>query len=306
MKNFKIYMVSLFFIFIFTSVASGNYESTYENIQWDNRGGDTFYCIDICDENWNVYEGLRAVACGESLHNWSPKHFVTIDLGMEDLPSGFTFNWIIWSSSGYGGEGFQGQVVVGESITPICKSLPYLSTYEKIQWGCRGDDTFYCIDIFDENWNMLYQAVKCEEGLHSYSPQELELSSGNYYWKVWSHSGYGENNFRGEFSVAPECPVTKSDNFVGTWIVTIDDYSKSQYYSKVVFSANGTLTYKEYILGHLDWSGTGTWSYNENTGHLKGNADGDWASGTLSGTEDNFSAAGVYEGMPVTYHFQRQ
>ncbi|MFO7884124.1 MAG: hypothetical protein R6U68_04820, partial [Desulfobacteraceae bacterium] len=70
--------------------------------------------------------------------------------------------------------------------------------------------------------------------------------------------------------------------------------------------ANGTLTYKEYILGHLDWSGTGTWSYNENTGHLKGNADGDWASGTLSGTEDNFSAAGVYEGMPVTYHFKRQ
>ncbi|MEA2061955.1 MAG: hypothetical protein U9P10_15950 [Thermodesulfobacteriota bacterium] len=306
MKRYKIYMVSLFLTLICTCMAFGNYESTYENIQWGNRGGDTYYCIDICDKNWNVYEGLRAVACGEDLHNWSPKHFVTVDLGVEDLPSGFTFNWIIWSSSGYGGEGFQGQVVVGDSVTPVCKSLPYLSTYEKIQWGCRGNDTFYCIDIFDKNWRMLYQAVKCEEGLHSYSPQYLDLSSGDYYWKVWSYSGYGENNFWGEFSVAPEVPETKSENFIGTWIITIVGFSKSQYYSKVEFSANGYLTYKDYISGNLEKSGTGNWSYDENTGHLKGYADGDWASGVLSGTENNFSASGEFGGMPVIYNFQRQ
>jgi len=37
-----------------------NYQSTYELVQWDSRETDSFYCIDICDENWNIYDGFQA------------------------------------------------------------------------------------------------------------------------------------------------------------------------------------------------------------------------------------------------------
>ena len=159
------------------------YLSTYELIQWGTRGSDSFYCIDIFDEHWNMLH--QAVVCGEGLHSYSPQH-----LG---LSSG-TYYWKVWSPSGYGEDGFWGKFSVEG-----CAGLPYYSTYEKIQWGCRGDDSFYCVDIFDEHWNMLHQAVVCGEGLHSYSPEHLGLSSGIHYWKVWSPSGYGENGFWGKF-----------------------------------------------------------------------------------------------------------
>lgn len=85
--------------------------STYDLIQWGNRGGDTFYCLDICDENWNVYDGLRALYCGEGFHSWSPKQYLNNVIGIPD-PSGLRFRWRVWSPGGYGGAGFEGEVVV--------------------------------------------------------------------------------------------------------------------------------------------------------------------------------------------------
>ena len=89
------------------------YQSQYELVQWNTRDNDTFYCIDICDENWNVYDGLRALVCGDGLYSWSPKNYINNVLNIPDSAlSGFKFNWRVWSSNGYGGEGFQGTVVV--------------------------------------------------------------------------------------------------------------------------------------------------------------------------------------------------
>lgn len=192
-------LLSLLWTFNVNVYADSNYISSYERIQWGTRGNDTFYCLDICDENWNVYPGLQALECGEGLHSWSPKQFLN-ELGVSDEDVvGLTFNWRVWSPNGYGGEGFEGQVIVSKE-QPLCQGADYLSTYESIQWGCRGSDTFYCVDIFDSNWNMFYQAITCGEGLHSYSPKELDFLSGTYYWKVWSQSGYGENGFWGQFA----------------------------------------------------------------------------------------------------------
>ncbi|MBF0235684.1 MAG: hypothetical protein HQK65_22015, partial [Desulfamplus sp.] len=157
-------ILSILFILLLTSTgnvyASSSYMSSYSNIQWGNRGEDTFYCIDICDENWNIYLGFQALKCGEDLYSWSPKDYINNILGVPDSALlGFKFNWRIWSNSGYGGEGFEGQVIVGEESS--CKGSEYLSTEQSIQWSCRGNDTFYCIDIFDSKWNMLHQAATC-------------------------------------------------------------------------------------------------------------------------------------------------
>ena len=170
------------------------YQSTYGNIQWGCRGVDTFYCIDIFDGNWNMLD--QAIACGNNLHSYSP-----INLN----PSYGNYNWKVWSPNGYGGDGFEGSFSVNR-----CVSLPYQSTYENIQWECRGIDTFYCIDIFDSNWNMLYQAVACGDELHSYSPINLNLPYGNYNWKVWSPNGYGGDGFEGSFFVSNDAVKTNS------------------------------------------------------------------------------------------------
>lgn len=88
------------------------YQSTYNLVQWENRGVDTKYCIDICDENFNIFPGLQALQCGEGFHSWSPKDYINNTLGIHDgLLTGFKFNWRIWSDSGYGGEGFEGSVI---------------------------------------------------------------------------------------------------------------------------------------------------------------------------------------------------
>lgn len=87
------------------------YKSIYSGISWPQRGNDTNYCIDICDENWNVYEVLRGVQCGES-REWSPKKYINRTLRINDgVLTGFKFNWRVWSESGYSGEGFEGSVI---------------------------------------------------------------------------------------------------------------------------------------------------------------------------------------------------
>ncbi|MEA2061916.1 MAG: carboxypeptidase-like regulatory domain-containing protein [Thermodesulfobacteriota bacterium] len=88
-------------------------QSSYETVQWGERGGDSYYCVDICDLQGNVYPGLSAVECGEYLNTWSPKHYINIILGIPDTTlSGLQFMWKIWSRSGYGGEGFEGIITV--------------------------------------------------------------------------------------------------------------------------------------------------------------------------------------------------
>ncbi len=117
------------------------YQSNYDNVQWEKRGSDTLYCIDITDENWNIYPGYQAIACDEDLYHFSPRLYVQevlkINLKPEQI-KGITFLWRVWSPSGYGGTGFEGKVTIGSDC-----GLPHHSDAESVlQWDCRFDDTF--------------------------------------------------------------------------------------------------------------------------------------------------------------------
>lgn len=72
----------------------------------------------------------------------------------------------------------------------------------EIEWGSRGEDTFYCLDILDGDRQMLLKAVVCGADLHEYAPQALNLPAGGYYWKIWSPGGYGGAGFEGRFLVS--------------------------------------------------------------------------------------------------------
>lgn len=97
------------------------YQSNYNIVQWDFAGNNNAYCIDITDENGNVYPGFRAIRCGENMLNFSPIDYVHSVLHIE-LPSGLTFWWKVWSAhkdekgvqsnDRYGGPGYEGKVVV--------------------------------------------------------------------------------------------------------------------------------------------------------------------------------------------------
>jgi len=176
------------------------FESTYEKIQWDKRGNDTFYCIDITDEKYQVHPWLQALQCGENLYTFSSKDYVSNTMKRGDLMPGTKFGWKIWSKSGYGGNGYEGIVTVQS-----CAGQSYVSSSGNLQWGCRNNDSFYCVDILNNNGGFVKQAAACNEGLHSFSPTSLNLGSGNYKWKVWSNSGYGGNGFEGDFTVAQNC-----------------------------------------------------------------------------------------------------
>lgn len=96
----------------------GDYISTYNLIQWLSIDGSTNndYCLDIADENWNIYPGLQAIKCGKDIANFSPRDYVT-NVMQGTLPIGFKFNWRVWSKTSkgetfYGGQGFEGTVTV--------------------------------------------------------------------------------------------------------------------------------------------------------------------------------------------------
>ncbi len=97
-----------------------------------------------------------------------------------------------------------------------------------------------------------------------------------------------------------------SNNLAGEWEVTIQGYSRSLYYSDVILNSDGSGSYVEYFDGVYDWSGSCSWTYNSSTKYLQGSADGDWVSGTISGTEADFYVPGEYAGYNVTYHFVKQ
>ena len=89
------------------------YHSSYELAQWIKRANDSYYCVNICDLNGNVYSGLQDIRCGEDFHAWSAKNYINLILGIPDSTlSGFQFMWKVWSPTGYGGEGFEGVIIV--------------------------------------------------------------------------------------------------------------------------------------------------------------------------------------------------
>ena len=174
------------------------YQSTYDLLEWQQRGADSFYCLDILDANGNAYESLRALACGDNLYQFSPKNYVTQTLGQPDLPDGLVFGWRIWSQSGYGGDGFEGFVTVGGTG---CQNRAYQSNPDNLQWSCRGQDTYYCVDVFDAQGAAVQTPAACGEDLHNFNPYNANLAPGDYQWKVWSPSSYAGQGFEGSFKL---------------------------------------------------------------------------------------------------------
>ena len=96
------------------------------------------------------------------------------------------------------------------SMTPLSS---YSSSYDLIQWGMRGSDTYYCLDICDLSGNIYpgLQGIECGEQLNVWSPKNFinitlgvpdsALSGLQFMWKIWSRSGYGGNGFEGVVTV---------------------------------------------------------------------------------------------------------
>jgi len=196
-------LLPLSLIALLASPASFSYESTYQHIAWQQRGNDSQYCLDLTDENWQVYPGFAPLLCGDNLHDFSPQAYVNEVTQGQDLPDGFVFKWRIWSASGYGGEGFEGKVVVGQTG---CQGLPYQSSIDGVQWGCRAQDQYYCIDVADSQGNSIAAPAACGEGLHEFKPSSLNLAAGSYQWQVWSPSlqAVTESDMSGTFYIAGE------------------------------------------------------------------------------------------------------
>lgn len=92
------------------------YQSMYEAVLWNKDQVDTEYCIDITDENWNIYPGFQAIACGKNMLSFYPSKYVK-EVMHTTLPHGFQFNWRLWykrtdGTTFYGGYGREGTVVV--------------------------------------------------------------------------------------------------------------------------------------------------------------------------------------------------
>lgn len=210
---------------IYLAVKSGAGDAGYVSlIKWPTRNGDTLYCLDILDGSGEVIR--RAVACGEGVHEY--------ELADLDLSAG-TYHWKVWSPSGYGGSGFEGRF----SVDCLSPDVDFESNYGSLRWRYRAQDTFYCVDIFDADWNMLHQAVACGEGLHQYRPRELNLMPGTYRWKVWSPSGYGGQGFEGEFDVACGTSPPGFPSGFG-WLPRGDD----EFYCVDIFDAEGNMIHQ--------------------------------------------------------------
>lgn len=187
-------LVSIDFTVPESSCSGLPYQSAPDNLQWGCRGYDTFYCVDILDQDDNMFE--RAAACEEGLHRFSPS---TLNL----VPG--TYRWQIWSETGLGGAGFEGE------FSNLPDGTPYESTYDRISWGTRPGDSDYCLDICDEQWNVYegFRAVECGRDFHSWSPKQYvnnvlgvaDPAGFKFRWRIWSPGGYGGTGFEGEVVV---------------------------------------------------------------------------------------------------------
>ncbi len=148
-------------ILLLSSSTNWAYWSNYGKLEWGSRGTDTFYCLDIFDQNWQMVK--QGVVCGQGLHEYFPRDLT--------LPSG-KYRWKVWSpsiSATYHEQqlGFEGEFDVPNSY----------SDEKRIIWPKRNDDSFYCLDIFKTVplLRLYQQAVVCGENLHSYSTERLNL-----------------------------------------------------------------------------------------------------------------------------------
>ena len=247
------------------------YKSTYDTIQWEPRSKDTSYCIDLTDENWNIFPGFQKIACGENLYKFSPRTYVQDALGLNpDTPEfkGITFWWRVRSASGYGDKGFEGEVTIGSDC-----GLPYRSDSELVQWGCRFNDTFYCLDLFDAEDRLIKAPFVCGEHKHSFSPsrlKELNLPAGNYRWKVWSHNAYDyaghQAFFDGQFQYEPS-----NNNSSGSSSWSQDDENGSAEWTDS--EGNGSANWN-----HGEEKGSAEWTDNE------GNGSTNWSHGDENGS----------------------
>jgi hypothetical protein len=98
-------------------------------------------------------------------------------------------------------------------------------------------------------------------------------------------------------------------SLVGNWRVTVNANGSivEGYYVNCTFYDNGTFSYTEHYDGMSD-GGMGTWSYNTENKYLYAEADGDWASGTISSgaTINSFNTRGTFYGETATYYFSRR
>ncbi len=100
-----------------TNPQNTEYRSDYDQIKWPKYQNDTFYCIDIVDQNDNVYPGLRAIKCGENNYDFSPINYVR-DVMHLTLPKGLTFWWKVWSKNSRGDFEFHGDKYRGTVVVP--------------------------------------------------------------------------------------------------------------------------------------------------------------------------------------------
>ncbi len=123
---------------------------------------------------------------------------------------------VTFEKSGY--EKLSQDVTIGEASrvelsVELTPSYAYNSLYELAQWGKRGTDTYYCVDICDLTGTPYpgLQAVRCGEDFHAWSPKnyiniilgvpDSTLSGFQFMWKVWSPGGYGGQGFQGVVTV---------------------------------------------------------------------------------------------------------
>ena len=213
--------------------------SNYDLIQWGCKKNDYFYSFDILDETGTEIL-FPAVRSGENLHKVYPVTEAPL------LRNG-KYMWKIWSypSETYGGQAFQGTFAVDKYDSG---ALPYLSNYNKLQWGSRDNgDFFYSVDIFDKDWNMLYKAVALADSLHSYVPSVLGLEDGQYNWKVWSFPSYsyGGDGFEGTFAV-PDPDKTHELPYKSTYemIQWESRQNGDSYYCIDILDGNGNMLYR--------------------------------------------------------------
>lgn len=196
-------------------------ENSYERVQWEKRGNDTYYCVDITDENLKPHSWLSPILCGESLYSFSPKEQLEkmAKAGViRGIPGvGKTFGWKVWSNSDYGKVGYEGTTTVPKACSGT-DDKEYKSEPTLLQWGCRDEgEDYYNIDIYDANGKPVELGAACKlgdcskPGLHNLDPTKLKLPVGKYTWKVcsirsWSNNQWrcGNTGFEGTFQVGSE------------------------------------------------------------------------------------------------------
>jgi len=226
MKNMLLRFTQLCLVALMTGYAFSayaDYKSTYESIEWNKRKNHDYYCIDIVDadavnDTSRVNPWLQAVKCDKLFFSFSPKAHVEKMLqdGTRKYPlsPGQKFGWRVFSKQestddwNYGEEGYSGIVEVPRKCAAQ-DNLPHVANDDSAQWGCRNDDDYYTLDVFDEQGknsiisDYCSKGSKCGTNIHKFDLAKLELGVGTYMWKVWSPSGGapGGTGFEGKFVV---------------------------------------------------------------------------------------------------------